>query len=121
MRYKIYIICILCLPNIIYAASHHPLQFLEQISGAPNEGEQLVQHYCLTCHADKPQIPVGAPRISQGSYWQIRLKKGFAQVYKNVEDGMPPMPPRGGCFECSDRQLKLAIVTLLDKISIPKS
>lgn len=89
------------------------MNFLKSIQHQPNEGKKIIEHYCSVCHAEKPQINIGAPRIGHQSDWDPRIKKGFKQLYKNTAEGLPPMPPRGGCFECSDRQLKLAIQALL--------
>jgi cytochrome c5 len=98
-----------------WAASHHPQDFLNTISGSPNEGEQIVQHYCSNCHAKKPLIPLGAPRIGLASDWELRRKQGVDLLFKHTDEGLNAMPARGGCFECSDKQLMLAIVAMLPK------
>ena len=97
----------------ITAATHHPQEFLKRIAGSPDEGTQIVEHYCANCHAIKPMIPIGAPRIGQSTDWEPRLKRGFDVIFKHTDEGLNAMPPRGGCFECSDEQLKLAILALL--------
>ena len=96
-----------------WAASHHPQAFLKSIAGSPNEGEQIVQHYCAMCHAEKPLIQLGAPRIGQVSDWSPRIKGGIDRLFKHVDEGLNAMPARGGCFECSDKQLMLAINAML--------
>ena len=113
LRYKTTILASLFCPLLLYAASHNPMLFLKNIAGAPDEGQQIADHYCLVCHAKKPQIPLGAPRAGEKYDWDQRIKQGFKTLYQHTEAGMPPMPPRGGCFECSDQQLKLAIMALL--------
>ena len=104
---------LLSLSNIIWASSHHPQNFLKEISGKPNEGKQIVQHYCANCHAVNPIIPIGAPRIGAASDWRLRMKKGMRELVKQTDIGLNAMPPRGGCFECSDKQLTLAILAML--------
>lgn len=99
----------------MWAASHHPQDFLEHIAGDPDEGQQIVQHYCANCHAQKPIIPLGAPRIGQVNDWKLRVKQGMDVLFKHTDEGFNAMPPRGGCFECSDKQLKLAIAAMLPK------
>jgi cytochrome c5 len=99
------------------AKSHHPQQFLNQIAGDKYEGEKIVEHFCANCHAVKPVIQLGAPRIGNEEDWRYRLKKGFAVLFKNTEEGVNAMPAMGGCFECSDVQLKLAILALLPESS----
>ncbi len=95
--------------------SHHPQEFLQSIQGSSHEGEQIVEHFCATCHAPDPQIELGAPKMGQKSDWDSRIKQGFAMLFKHTVEGIGPMPARGGCFECSDEQLNLAINSLLPK------
>lgn len=99
----------------IWAESHHPQEFLQRIAGSPNEGAQIVQHYCANCHALKPIIQLGAPKVGLSSDWKPRLKQGMDILFKHTEEGLNAMPPRGGCFECSDKQLMLAIRFMLPK------
>ena len=97
----------------IYADSHHPQEFLKTISGTKNEGEQIYNHFCVNCHAQKPLIPLGAPRIGEENDWKKRLKQGFHVLFKHTDEGFNGMPPRGGCFECTDEQLILSIIQLV--------
>lgn len=108
-----FILIAILIENTAWANSHHPAVFLKKITGSNNEGLLIVQHYCATCHAEKPKIPLGAPRIGQISEWQHRLKRGFASLWQHTNEGYGAMPARGGCFECSDKQLRLAIEALL--------
>lgn len=98
-----------------WAASHHPQEFLKSVAGSPHEGEQIVQHYCAMCHAQKPLIQLGAPTVGKVSDWSPRIKLGIDQLFKHADEGLNAMPARGGCFECSDRQLMLAIKAMLPK------
>jgi len=97
----------------VYADSHHPQEFLKTISGSKNEGEQIYNHFCANCHAQKPLIPLGAPRIGEEGDWKSRIKQGIEVLFKNTDEGLNGMPPRGGCFECTDEQLILAIVEIV--------
>lgn len=113
---KIYtfIVC-LFFTSISFAATHRPEDFLKQISGVPNEGSQIVAHFCASCHAAHPLISMGAPRIANTQDWQPRLKQGLKSLFSHVDQGINAMPPRGGCFECTDTQLLLAIKSMLRK------
>ena len=95
------------------AGSHDPEKFLHDIEGTPDEGEQIVKHYCSSCHAHNPIIPLGAPRMGYPAEWSPRLKQGFAMMFKHASEGLNAMPARGGCFECSDEQLMRAMRFLL--------
>lgn len=97
----------------VMASSHHPQAFLEQVVGKSDEGPQIVEHFCSTCHAPKPMLPLGAPRMGMASDWRVRLEQGLNLLFKHADEGLRAMPPRGGCFECTDKQLWLAIAALL--------
>lgn len=108
----ILIIISLCI-NQGFAATHHPQDFLKSIAGSKTEGKQIVQHYCAMCHAEKPLIQLGAPRMYQTSDWGARVKQGIDVLLQHTDEGFNAMPARGGCFECTDQQLKLAILAML--------
>lgn len=96
-----------------HSNSHHPQDFLKTIQGTKNEALQIYNHFCANCHAKKPLIPLGAPRIGEEADWQPRLKQGLKVLLAHVNEGWNAMPPRGGCFECSDEQLMLSVLFLL--------
>lgn len=95
------------------AATHRPQDFLDSIKGKKNEGELIVQHFCANCHAAKPLIVLGAPRIGQEKDWDSRINVRIKDLLQHTTEGINAMPPRGGCFECSDDQLILAILAML--------
>lgn len=98
---------------IAAANTHRPEDFLNSIKGTPNEGEQIYHHFCVNCHAKKPTIPLGAPRTGVKEDWHTRLKQGWPVLFKHTDEGLNAMPPRGGCFECSNEQLALAIIEMI--------
>lgn len=102
-----------------YSQSHHPQQFLDSISGSKTEGVEIVKHYCSVCHAENPVIQIGAPRIGNIQDWRPRLEKGMDELFKNTSNGLNAMPARGGCFECTDEQLLLAISILINAKNNP--
>lgn len=109
----LYIICLIVPVSWSWSASHRPQAFLNAIAGTKNEGQQIVDHYCATCHAPKPLISLGAPRIGYAADWVLRRKQGMKILFVHTSEGYNAMPARGGCFECSDEQLRLAIAVLL--------
>jgi cytochrome c5 len=92
---------------------HHPEAFIHSIQNDPAAGKKIYQQFCSTCHAEHPAISVGAPRIGKPSDWRQRMKKGLDGMLAVTTTGIRQMPPRGGCFECSDDQLKAAIQYML--------
>lgn len=97
------------------AFAHKPAEFLQKIQGTKNEGAEIVGHFCAMCHAEQPQISIGAPRMGHFKDWESRLSHGIKPVFKHAMEGLRAMPPRGGCFECSDEQLMLAIESIIGK------
>ena len=113
-RLLIGVMCVF--PVYAEVMTHHPQDFLAEIQGKPDEGKQVVQHFCANCHAVKPLIQLGAPRMGQKEDWLVRLNQGLAILFKHTAEGYRAMPPRGGCFECRDEQLKMAIQAMLPPI-----
>jgi len=116
--YRIIIYIALLLPaTILFADSHRPLDFLASIAGAHDEGEQIVRHYCANCHAVNPLIPLGAPRQQIPADWEARVRQGMSILLQHTAEGLRAMPARGGCFECTDEQLLLAVLAMLPPTS----
>lgn len=111
VRY-LFIFCFF-LNHAVFANSHHPQEFLNDIVGKKNEGALIVQHFCSNCHARKPLIQLGAPRIGITADWEPRIKQGIDKLLQHTDEGLNAMPARGGCFECTDKQLILAIIEML--------
>lgn len=109
------ILCTVALCVTVHADSHHPEKFLDSVKGSKDEGKLIYQHFCMNCHAEKPLIPLGAPRFGYKKDWQPRVQQGWKILLQHVNEGFNNMPPRGGCFECSDEQLEQAIITMLPK------
>ena len=96
---------------------HHPQAFLDKIKGRKDAGKLIYQQFCELCHAMKPLVNVAAPRIGVNTDWDWRLKQGMNAMIERINLGVRAMPPRGGCFECSDEQLKEAVEYMLPKKS----
>lgn len=118
MRFLIFFLCFSV--TCVFAASHHPTDFLQSIQGSEHEGAAIVEHFCGSCHAAKPVIPLGAPRPKITQDWLPRIGQGMDVLFKHSSEGLRAMPPRGGCFECTDEQLMLAIKALLPDEKAPE-
>jgi|GEM_PF-4218619 len=92
---------------------HHPEEFLKSIQNDPEAGKKIYQQFCSTCHDKNPSIDLGAPRIGVHRDWDTRMKNGLDGLLTVTQVGLNQMPARGGCFECSDAQLKAAIIYML--------
>jgi cytochrome c5 len=92
---------------------HYPDSFAKQIKGNPKAGEIVYQSYCVSCHAKKADIPLPAPRLNQRNVWLGLKSLGKEKLLHNTINGIGAMPARGGCFECDDESIRLAIDYML--------
>ena len=93
---------------------HYPALFVKQLSGDPNAGRKIFKEFCSACHSKQPSIDIHAPRIGDKKAWDIRRKMGMDLLLKMTINGVGAMPARGGCFECSDQQLRETIRYILN-------
>lgn len=94
---------------------HYPDSFAKQIKGNPQAGAIVYYSYCVNCHAKKPEILLPAPRLDQRDVWLGLKRLGNQRLLQNTLHGIGAMPARGGCFECDDESIRLAINYMLKK------
>lgn len=115
MKYKI-VGCLLFFPILASAAPlyHNPSEILAKAHQSKQVGREIYTHFCASCHEPDPLIPLGAPRKGNKQDWQARLKqRNLKAMLKTTDEGINNMPPRGGCFECTDDDLLAAIQYML--------
>jgi len=61
------------------------------------DGAQLYRQYCVTCHGSGA---LGAPRVGK-------------TLVQEAIAGINSMPPRGGCFDCSDAEIRNTVIYML--------
>ena len=101
-------------PVPIIQTFHYPATFINQLKGDPQAGEKIFKEFCRTCHDKKPLIDIKAPHIGDKHFWRSFKNGGTAILLKMTIKGVGAMPARGGCFECSDEQLRETIQYILD-------
>lgn len=79
-----------------------------------NDGESIYYRSCFSCHE---RGHGGAPIRGNMDQWQARLDKGEEALMKSMVEGYKTMPPKGGCFNCTEAELQKA----LDFMLKPKS
>ena len=88
----------------------------EPWKGAPRSGAQVYSQSCATCHERTTQ---GAPLPDDDVEWRMRAGKGMNVLMEHVINGYKElMPARGGCPNCSDAELKAAVLYILGKSGI---
>ncbi|MEO8401088.1 MAG: c-type cytochrome [Gammaproteobacteria bacterium] len=94
---------------------HYPALFVKQLTGDPKAGEKIFKQFCTSCHGNPPVIDINAPRIGDTKTWQLKRQMGMPTLMKITTEGLGAMPARGGCFECSDEQLRETIQYMLNQ------
>lgn len=81
---------------------------------AARSGKDIYSAACTACHANGV---LGAPVTQDASQWKPRLdEKGFDTVWQNAIKGINAMPPMGGCGDCTDNDIKLAIEYMIEGV-----
>ena len=74
-------------------------------------GDEIVRAQCANCHeAGKG----GAPRIGDRSAWIARARQGLDPLVQSAIRGHGNMPARGGLADLTDRELRSAVIAMLN-------
>ncbi len=84
----------------------------EPRKGKPRSGRQVYEYRCKACHAKSTQ---GAPLPDDDIEWGRRARQGISVLVKHAIEGYNQqlMPPRGGCANCSDAEVRAAVMYML--------
>lgn len=77
------------------------------------DGAEIYASYCVNCHAGGTG---GAPRVGEKFrlYWSHEIEEeGFDIIVQEAINGVNAMPPRGGCADCSDEEIRNAVIHML--------
>lgn len=79
--------------------------------GAARTADDIVAKHCGACHT--PGI-LGAPIIGDTAAWKARADKegGIDGILQTAIVGINAMPPKGTCADCSDDELREAIIKM---------
>lgn len=89
---------------------HYPSSFANSLKNDPKAGAKIYREYCAACHAPQPMIDINAPARGNKVLWQaLKQSLGEEGLWQYTSMGHNAMPARGGCFECSDDQLRQAM------------
>lgn len=121
-------VIVLCLTANVYAggesAAKKPVEgtrgYIDEINRPPEpyigptrSGAQVYAYRCAGCHDKSTQ---GAPMPGDDINWGMRARQGMDVLMKHTIEGYKNevMPPRGSCGNCSDAELKAAVVYMLE-------
>jgi cytochrome c5 len=79
--------------------------------GAARTADDIIAKHCSACHT--PGI-LGAPKTGDTPAWKARADKegGVDGILKTAIAGINAMPPKGTCADCTDDELREAIVKM---------
>jgi len=91
----------------------------EPYHGPQRTGKDIYKGYCATCHDRTTQ---GAPMPDDDIEWSMRARKGMQILMLHTIEGYKQylMPPRGGCGNCSELELKAALEYILTQAGLKK-
>ncbi|HEX5313583.1 MAG TPA: c-type cytochrome [Gammaproteobacteria bacterium] len=75
-------------------------------------GAQIYNGHCAACHASGVG---GAPRVGNARDWAALEKTPMIILYENVWHGVSLMPPKGGCNDCTAKELSSAMTYMLQQ------
>lgn len=76
------------------------------------QGRLIYDGGCNTCHSIGA---ADAPEIGDNLVWTEYAAKGIDTLVNNVKNGINGHPPKGLCLECTDSDLKVAIIYMISE------
>ncbi len=86
-------------------------------NGPARSGQEIYNYRCKTCHERNTQ---GAPMPGDDYEWQLRAAKGFDVLIEHTILGYQRtlMPAKGGCKDCTEIELRNAVIYMLKNSGI---
>jgi len=78
---------------------------------AARTGKQVYETVCIACHGTGA---AGAPKFGDKVWVQLEKKEGLKELVKDAIKGERAMPPKGGCAECSEEEIRAAVQYMID-------
>jgi len=81
------------------------------MAAAARTGQQVYEAVCKACHATGIS---GAPKFGDKAWLQLERQEGMKELVKDAIKGERAMPPKGGCADCSDDEIRAAVKYMID-------
>ena len=78
-----------------------------QETTSTRNGESLYNTFCIACHSTGL---ANAPKTGDSATWSKLMERGIDDLVSSAKKGKNVMPPMGTCADCSDDELKNAIL-----------
>lgn len=80
-------------------------------SAEPRGAEEVYTAACSACHATGA---ANAPIVGQADAWAPRIEKGAETLVQHAIQGFNAMPPMGGCGNCSEEEVAIAVEYMIE-------
>ncbi|MBT4991387.1 MAG: cytochrome c5 family protein [Candidatus Marinimicrobia bacterium] len=86
-----------------------------------SNGEKIYMRACFACHNTGRE---GATLLTETRQWNRTAKKGIEILYQNVLQGYTGMggvmPPKGNCWDCTEDDIRQAILYIYHQVKLAK-
>ena len=84
----------------------------ESGSSEPRSGSEVYDAACSSCHASGA---AGAPKLGDTDAWGDRIDQGLDTLVDHAINGFNAMPAKGGCSDCSDEEIEVAVEYMIEE------
>lgn len=94
------------------------LFYITSLHAYLDEGKKVYQQSCAGCHETGT---ANAPLRSDTKHWQKRMQEAHNQsvLANSVIQGMGAMPPKGGCANCTEDEIRTSVAYMLSGLTNP--
>jgi cytochrome c5 len=80
-------------------------------AAAARTGKEIYEALCQACHATGVS---GAPKFGDAKWLTLEKKEGVKELAKDAVKGKKAMPPKGGCTDCTEAEIRAAVQYMID-------
>lgn len=81
-------------------------------AAGPRDAQTVYNNACAACHGTGA---MNAPKPGDKAAWAPRVAQGEATLLKHALGGFNMMPPKGGCADCSDDEIKGVVESFISQ------
>jgi cytochrome c5 len=78
---------------------------------AARTGKEIYETVCQACHTTGVS---GAPKFGDATWLSLEKKEGAKELTRDAMKGKKAMPPKGGCADCTEAEIKAAVQYMID-------
>jgi cytochrome c5 len=78
---------------------------------AARTGKEVYEKVCIGCHGAGV---AGSTKIGDKKWIELEKKEGMKSLVREAIKGERAMPPKGGCGDCTEDEIRAAVKYLVD-------